>query len=298
MAYKFKRRMWRVAPELRAAPCLLLVSLLLSACAASSSPDPNSPRSNEPRYPVLMIETTERRDAALAAWTRFAREQGLANPSLPELQPVTATIRNLPPNTSAPLYLPKVGDANPMTEEDTRESLRRYIASAINLVGAQPRQLSLIQRIDAADGTKKAIYEQRPFRYSLRGGYGKLEITFAPDRRILQIYSTCIPEVEQLQRAGAGTRPRSTADKVPEKILGQTFTFTDEGGTQQTFTLAQDEKLTVRELVIYPIARATQPATLEFHLAWEIKVDRPNDSLNIYLDAVTEEILAVNSISK
>jgi hypothetical protein len=84
---------------------------------------------------------------------------------------------------------------------------------------------------------------------------------------------------------------------VPEKILGRTFTFTDESGAQQTFTLAQDEKLTVRELVIYPIARTTQPPTLGFHLAWEIKLDRAGASFNIYLDAVTEEIIAVESNS-
>jgi hypothetical protein len=298
MAYGFKQIWLRVTPERRTSLCLLLASLFLSACAATTSPDPNSPRTNEPPYPVLMTETPERREAALSAWTRFAREQGMTNPPLPEFQRVTATISSLPPNISAPLYLPKVGDSNPMTEEDTRESLRRYIASAGNLVGARPHQLSLIQRIDAADGTKKAIYEQRPFRYPLRGGYGKLEITFAPDRRILQIHSTSIPEVEQLQRAGAGTRPRSTSDQLPEKVVGRSFTFTDESGAQQTFALAQDEKLTVRELVIYPIARATQPATLEFHLAWEIKVDRAGSSLNIYLDAVTEEIIAVESISK
>ena len=298
MAYRFKQRRSWVAQQLRASLYILLAFFAFSACAASPSPDPNSPRSNEPPYPVLMTEKSERRETALAAWTRFARDQGIQNPPLPELQAVTATIRNLPSAMSAPLYLPKVGDANPMTEEDTRESLRRFIANASDLLGAQPQQLSLIQRVDAADGTKKAIYEQRPFRYPLRGGFGKLEITFAPDRRILQIYSTSIPEVEQLQRAGAGTRPRSTADKVPEKILGRTFTYTDEDNLQQTLTLAKDEKLIVRELVIYPIARAGVSSILEFHLAWEITVDRATAPFHIYLDAVTEEIIAVKPISK
>lgn len=245
-----------------------------------------------------MRSTDERREAALAVWSRFATEQGIQNPSTPELQPVTATIRNLPTGMSAPLYLPKVGEANQMTEEDTREALRRFIASAGSLLGARPQQLSLIQRIDLADGTKKAIYEQRPFRFPLRGGYGRLEITFAPDRRIIQIFSTSIPEVEQLQRAGAGTRPRSTADQVPEKISGRTFTYRDETGAQQTFAVAQDEKLTVRELVVYPIARATDPDVLEFHLAWEIKAERADHSFNIYLDAVTEEIIAIQPVSQ
>lgn len=269
----------------------VLSLLFLNACAAK--PNPGVARSNEPPYPVLMTETAERRDAALAAWTKFTTEQGITNAPQPELQPATATLRSLPTLTGTPIYLPKVGQAATMTEEDTRESLRRFLTSISDLAGAQPQQLSLVERADLADGTKKARYEQRPFRYSLRGGYGILEITFAPDRRVIQITSTCIPEIEQLQRAGAGIRPKLTADQVPAQIAGKTFTYTDSTGNHQTFTVAKGDAVTVRELVIYPTPRLTDPSVLEFHLAWEISVGPASNQRTIYLDAVTNEIITV-----
>ena len=275
---------------MRVALCALSL-LLWSACA--NRPNAGAPRSNEPPYPVLMTETAERRDAALAAWTRFTTEQGITNSPQPEFQPVTATLRSLPTLTGTPIYLPKVGQGATMTEEDTRESLRRFITSISELTGAQPQQLSLVQRADLADGTKKARYEQRPFRFPLRGGYGVLEITFAPDRRVIQVTSTCIPEIEQLQRAGAGIRPKLTADQVPARIAGKTFTYTDATGTHQTFTVAKEDEITVRELVVYPTPRLTDPSVLEFHLAWEILVGREPNQRTIYLDAVTNEIITV-----
>lgn len=276
----------------------ILLSLTLSACAASPAPNATAPRPNEPPYPVLLSEIADRREAALAAWAKFTSEQGIKDAPAPELQPVTATIRSLPAFTGTALYLPKVGDAVPMNEENTRESLRRFIASASSIIGAQSQQLSLVQRIDAADGTQRALYEQRPFRYPLRGGYGKLEITFTPDRRVLQINSTCITEVEQLQRAGAGTRPRWDAEKLTALLAGRTFTYRDAAGNSQTLTIAKGEEVTVRELVIYPVPRASDPSILEFHLAWEITVKRAPYSFNLYLDAVTDETITVSQISE
>lgn len=270
----------------------LLSALGLSACAATPPPNATGPRPNEPLYPVLMVEADARRDAALAAWNKFAREQGIADSPAPELQPVTATVRSLPTLAGASLYLPKVGDSQTMNEEETRESLRRFIASASAIIGAEPQQLSLVRRVDAADGTKQAFYEQRPFRYPLRGGFGKLSISFTPDRRVLQITSTCIPDIEQLQRAGAGIRPRWEADKVAAQIVGRTFTFKDSTESQRTLTVSKDEQITVRELVIYPILRPDNSSTLEFHLAWEIKVGGTTNPPVIYLDAVTDEVIA------
>jgi hypothetical protein len=242
---------------------------------------------------VLLTETTDRREAALIAWTKFTTEQGITNAPAPELQPVTATIRSLPAFTGTPLYLPKVGDTLPMSEENTRESLRRFIASASSIIGATSQQLSLVQRVDAADGTQRALYEQRPFRYPLRNGYGKLEITFSPDRRVLQINSTCITDIEQLQRAGAGTRPHFDAEKVGAQMTDRTFTYKDATGNSHTLTITKGEEIIVRELVIYPIPRASDPAIIEFHLAWEMTLKRSSGSLTIYLDAVTDELLTV-----
>lgn len=245
-----------------------------------------------------MTETSERREAALTAWAKFTSEQGITNAPQPQLQPVTATIQSLPTFTGIQLYLPKVGDAVPMNEENTREALRRFITSATPLLGAQQQQLSLVQRVDGADGTQKALYEQRPFRFPIRGGYGKLEITFAPDRRVLQINSTCIPEIETLQRAGAGTRPKWDAEKVVTQTLGRTFNYRDQAGNPQTLIIAKDDELIARELVIYPVARLSNPAILEFHLAWEMTLKRAPESLIIYLDAVTDEIIAVGQFSQ
>jgi hypothetical protein len=282
--------------RLRVALCLALV-IWMCACAATPAPDPAGPRTNEPPYPVLLVEDDDRRGGVLAEWTTLTRDQGIMNAPAPELQPVTATVRSLPA-LSAPLYLPKVGEATPMTEEETRESLRRFIGYASELIGAEPRQLSLTLRTDLADGTKKAEYRQRPFtRYALRGGYGVLEISFAPDRRILQVTSTCIPKVDQLQRAGAGIRPTVTADNAPQRLTGQTFSYTDASGAKQTRTVNQGDEITVQELVVYPRPRASDPAALEFHLAWEMLVG-PEPRWLVYLDAVTGEVVAATQFSQ
>lgn len=293
MAREIKRQ-GRLLERLRVT-LFVSVALFLSACAATPPPNATGPNPNEPPYPVLMTENVDRRTAALTAWTKFTHDQGITNAPAPELQPITAVIRSLPTLTGTPLYLPKVGDTLPMNEENTRESLRRFITSVAPLIGAQPIHLSLVQRTDAADGTKKALYEQRPFRYPLRNGYGKLEITFTPDRRVLEINSTCIPEIEQLQRAGAGTRPKWPAEEVLTQIAGRTFTYRDAAGNQQTLTINKGEEMTVRELVIFPVQSATDPSILEFHLAWEITIKRGADSFNLYLDAVKQkdEVLAV-----
>jgi hypothetical protein len=278
---------------------LIALAIWMSACADRPSPNATGPRTNEVPYPVLMTDNAERRDAALTAWTKLTNDQGITNAPAPEFQPVTATIRNLPTLTNPPLYLPKVGVGATLSEEETRESLRRFITSVSVLLGAEPQQLSLVQRTDLADGTKKARYEQRPFRYPLRNDYGVLEITFAPDRRVIQITSTCIPEIEQLQRAGTGIRTRWTSDKVPEQITGKTFTYLDAtSGNQQTLTIAQGEEITVHELVIYPRPRVNDPLVLEFHLAWEITIGREPNPPTIYLDAVTDEIISVKQFSR
>ena len=52
-------------------------------------------------------------------------------------------------------------------------------------IGANPQELSLVERTDEAGGTKLARYQQKPFRYPLRGDYGKLMIRFRNDGKLV-----------------------------------------------------------------------------------------------------------------
>ena len=285
--------------SLHSALCMAL-ALFTCACAAATRP-PNAagPNPNAPPYPVLLIDAEgTRHQAALTGWASFIREQGIQNAPEPELQPVTSTIRSLPKLAGA-LYLPKVGEGLPMTEEETREALRRFINENHELLGIEPQQLSLVQRTDAADGTKRARYEQRPFRYPFRNGYGIIEITFAPDRRILEVTSTAIPDIERLRVAGAGIAQRSeiaTAELAAKAIVGRTVSYTDEGGRTATYTINGGEEIEVREMVIYPKLRTDEPPALEFHLAWEIALKRAPVRA-IYLDAITKEVIGATVIA-
>ncbi|HEY0404419.1 MAG TPA: hypothetical protein VGC89_01745 [Pyrinomonadaceae bacterium] len=285
----FRKRRWRL--RLCAA-----LALLCGACAATPPPDPSGPRPGEPPYPVSLTESSERRQATLTAWERLLAEQGVNDAPAPELQPVTAAVRSLPALSGAPLFLPKVGDPASQDkqgwEEATTESLRRFINANSRLFGAEPQQLSLVLLTDAADGTKRARYQQRPFRYPLANGFGELEISFTNDRRILAINSTCIPEIEQLQRAGAGIRPRLSSDEVARRMQGRAFTYTDTASNRQSYTIQPNDSVIVRQLVVYPMLRSDQPAALDFHLAWEVFVNREPKRV-VYLDAITDEIIAV-----
>lgn len=275
------------------------LALLYCACAATPPPDATGPRPGEPRYPVALTENSDRQQATLTAWARLTNEQGIASAPAPELQPVTASIRSLPALPNTPLYLPKIGDNSPQAtqawDDATTEALRRFINDNARLFGAEAQQLSLVLLTDAADGTKRAKYQQRPFRYPLRNGFGELEISFTNDRRILQITSTCIPEVEQLQRAGSGIRPRYSSDEVARRMIGRTFTDTDAAGNAQSYTVQVGDVVTVRELVVYPMFRPGQASVLDFHLAWEVLVGREQKRA-VYLDAITDEIIAVAAV--
>lgn len=290
------RRRWQIA----------LITALLSfacACAAANPPNPGGPNPNAPAYPFLLIdEEGDRRQAALAAWAKLMHEQGVANAPGPVLQPVTATIRNLPQLPST-LYLPKVGEGVPMTEEETREALRRFINENYELLGIDPPQLSLVQRIDVADGTKRARYEQRPFRYPFRNGFGVVEISFTPDRRILNVTSTAIPEIERLRErfraSGAGINPRpelATPELVVKSMTGRTLTYTDASGRAANYTVTSQNRITARQFVAYPLLREDVPPAIELHLAWEITIEGA-PVRTVYLDAITNEIIAATTES-
>ena len=273
---------------------LPLVALLLGAAACATTPpvNPGGPRRGEPAYPVLLTDNQQRKEAATAAWAQLAQQQGESN-SAPVLQPVTQTIRNLPENLNTPLYLPRVGTGPEMNEEETRESLRRFLNTWQKLLGANPAQLSLAQQTKDATGANLVVYEQRPFTYPLRGAYGRIEIRFAGDRRISSLSSTAIPDADKIQTALNASVPRLKSEEIATHLGGRAITYTDSGGRQQSYVIGPGTTIEVQQVVIYPIVSSTKTGTLEFHLVWEINLTA-GPVKTIYYDALEDQVIAAS----
>jgi hypothetical protein len=267
--------------------CISL-GMWLCSCAAFQPPDAGGPRSSGPLYPILFTEQAQRTDAANLAFSRLTQTPN-AQTSV-QLQPITAAIQSLPANLSAPLYLPKVGINPEMNEEETRESLRRFITDWRVLIGAYPEQLSLVERTDRPDGVKVARYEQRPFRYPLRGGYGSLEIQFLANRVVRNMTSTCLPDAERIQTLLAPVTPKLTAAEAINVVRSSDIVYTDGSGQQVTVRVGASEEVTPVELVTLVFPTGGRTDALEFHFAWEIAVGTGPRRL-IYVDAVEGKAL-------
>jgi hypothetical protein len=267
------------------------VGLLLNGCAVLQPPSATGPRTpNDQLYPILFTEDPDRKEATLAALHRLEQSSN-TNGAEPQLQPVTGTIISLP-NTSGALYLPKLGTGATMTEEETRESLRRFIREWQELIGADPVKLSLVDRIDQPDGLKVAKYEQRPFRYPIRGIYGKLQITFTADRRVVNLTSTCIPDADQMQTALSALTLRPKAEDAVQQLRQKGLEYTNAQGTRTNWTVPPSSNITARGLTIYFVPAETHPDTLEMHLTWEMEFSNAPFKL-AYVDAVSGKVVAV-----
>lgn len=295
---------------LRAAPFVFAVALapLLCACAAMTKPASDAPgAASGPKFAALEA-TDERRKAALASWKEITGQPltttaptattATAVPT-PELLPVTATVKSLPANLPTPVRMPLVtlddksarkkgGDkAARNTDEQTRESLRRFVASAAPLVGVDLSELSLVEIVDAPGGARTAHYVQNSFPYPLRNGYGEVFVTFTPDLRVTALSSTAIPDAESLRRTLAQVTQTVAADKAATSLANSTITYTDSAGNRQTHTITQADSLTSRALVLYPVRREGDPQTLELHIAWEVAAGNAASPLLVYVDAAT-----------
>src|SRR6185295_17698160 len=138
-------------------------------------------------------------------------------------------------------------------------------------IGADPAKLSLVERVDNPDSSKTANYEQRPFRYPIRGNYGKLQIVFANNRRVLSLSSSCIPDAERMQTALAAITPKLSSDDAIKVVRENEITYSDTKGMNLNFRVPASAEVTPRELVTFISPSATSDA-LEFHLAWETEV--------------------------
>ena len=270
---------------------LLIIAMVatMNACAIMQPAEVNGPKGGGPPYPVILTEQAQRRELSAIAFKHLTSDEGDKNGVY--LQPVTATLKSLPGSLATPLYLPKVGINAEMNEEETRESLRRFINDWQNLIGSDPAVLTLVERVDLKDGRKVAKYEQRPFRYPLRGAYGKLEIQFTADRRLLNVSSTCIPDAERLQPAIAAVIPLAKSEDAITHVKGKVITYADSSGTKQQYQTSSNSEITATDLVIYPIPSSTNSDALEFHLAWEFALKNAPISY-LYIDAIEDKVLA------
>ena len=261
------------------------------ACAAFQPTDPNGPTSNAPQYPLGLSDVGTRLEEASVAWYQLSQRYGLPVKTEANLHPYTATLESLPANLPAPIYLPKVGSETNPTEEETRESLRRFIVEWQRLIGAEPNQLSLVERIDEPSGVKVAHYEQRPFRYPLRGGYGTLVIRFRSNGQLVGFSSNCIPNADQIQTTLSGLTPKLTGEQAVNRIKTQPITAAS--GQQQTVSLPPGAAVDARQLVVYAQPSKDPPSGLQIRLAWEIEVT--NGPIKwVYLDAISDEIIAIS----
>ena len=266
-------------------------ALVFCSCAALQPPSATGPRGNDPIYPILFIEDSHRKEATLAALNRLGQLYGKTNGAVPQLQPVTGTILSLSTQANGAVYLPKLGAAATMNEEETRESLRRFISKWQELIGSDPAKLSLVERINQPDGSKVAKYEQRPFRYPIRGNYGTLQINFASDRRVLNLTSTCIPDADRIQTAISALNLRPKAEDAIQQLREKGLAYVDTNGSKLSFTVPASSEITARQLTIYILPVKSRPDTLEFHLAWEMELTNAPVKF-AYVDAVSGEILA------
>jgi hypothetical protein len=255
---------------------LALLALTTGACAAFQPTDANGPAANRPQYPIALPDAGTRLEEASTAWYQLSQRYGLPVKTEANLHPYTATLASVPANLPAAMYLPKVGSQTNPTEEDMRESLRRFIVEWQTLIGADPNQLSLVERIDEPSGVKVARYEQRPFRYPLRGGFGTLEIRFRSNWQLVGFSSNCIPNADRLQPALNALTPKVTAEQAVSHVK-----------TQQPANATVE----ARQLVVYVEPAKDAASGLEIRLAWELDVT--NGAIKkVYLDALSDEIIA------
>ena len=269
----------------------LAFALTSLGCAAFQPTDANGPTTNAPSYPIALSDLGPRLEEASLAWYQLSQRYGIPGRTEANLHPYTATLQSLPANLGAPIYLPKIGAQATPTEDDVRESLRRFIVEWRQLIGAEPNELSLVERVDEPSGVKVARYEQRPFRYPLRGPFGSLVIRFRNDWQLVGLSSSCIPHADRLQATLAGLDPKLTADEAVNRIKTQPLRFAD--ASQQPVTLPANATVEARELVVFARPSKDPPSGLEIRLAWEI--DITNASIKkVYLDAMSEQIIATS----
>jgi hypothetical protein len=138
---------------------------------------------------------------------------------------------------------------------------------------------------------KIARYEQRPFRFPLRGGYGLVEIQFLANRVVRNVTSTSLPDAERLQTTLAQVAPKLTAADAINVVRNSDIVYTNANGQQVTARVGASEEVTPVELVTLVFPTSGRTDALELHLAWEVSLGAGR---LVYVDAVEGKVLRAN----
>ena len=100
----------------------------------------------------------------------------------------------------------------------------------------------------------------------MRGNYGKLEIHFTSDRRVLNLTSSCIPDADRIQTAISALNVRPRSEETLQKLRAKGLTYADPQGNERTFAIPAASEMTARQMTIYILPSKDQPDASSFIL--------------------------------
>jgi hypothetical protein len=241
---------------------------------------PKLPNTANQNYPVVIMDSPERREKAEREWRRMLDFYKAAQ-TPPDLYPISYTPRSLLGVKDGIKIMAAAPE--PGTEAlAQREAVKRFIDQWRELVGADPLTVSLIAGTDAGDA-HRLTYRQANYAFPITGNFGEMTAIISRDGRLLQLDDRFIPIVEMPQK------PAIDREEAARRVVGRTFTYSDIAGRPQQVRVDNPQEIKVKRVVVAPIEK---PDRIEVRLAWEI-VAGSSMTWTVYIDAMTGEEISV-----
>ncbi len=249
---------------------------MILTLAFGSVQSPQIPKARQ-NYFAIIQNSQERRAKVEREWRRMLDAYN-APQSKPDLHPITSAPRSLSEAAGKIEMIAK----RPEQDLELRAAVKQFIDRWRDLLLADPDSVSLISVSDAGE-TRRLIFKQSNYPFPVAGSFGEMIFVVSTDGRLLQLEDRFIPLVE------APTRPEFQREAARKKVMGRSFAYRDTAGREQREQIANEDEITVKQLVILPLEKGDQ---IEVRLAWEIVAGRAL-SWTVYIDAITGEELSV-----
>lgn len=203
----------------------------------------------------------------------------------PDLYPITYTPRSLL-GVSGGIKITGAktdGNSDPLA---LREAVKGFLDRWRDLVGADPKTMSLRTVVEAGD-SERLTFRQVDYPYPIAEGSGVMVVVVSLDGRLTQLDDKFIPLVD------LPSRPSIDREAARKKVIGRSFIYSDSAGREQRAQVNSQDEVDVTRLLVVPLEKADE---IELHLAWEVIAGR-SPSWTVYIDAVTgDELRAVQNI--